>query len=136
MSRPSAAGQDVFGDLEVTLGSSRKYLTTFFSDIRGFTELSERMGPEELVGELYEYLSEMTEIVFEHGGTLDKHIGDAVMVFFGDPVQQDDHADRARAGEILLTDRTLRESNTALSATLIDEGRTQRREPTNQDLPA
>lgn len=133
---PQVADSVLSGETEVSLASRRRRLTVFFSDIRGFTAMSESVEPEELIDRLNEYLSEMTEIVFEHGGTLDKHIGDAVMVFFGDPVQQDDHADRARAGEILLTDRTLRESNTALSATLIDEGRTQRREPTNQDLPA
>ena len=53
------------------------------------------MEPEELVDELNDYLSEMTEIVFKHGGTLDKYVGDAVMVFFGDPIPQDDHAERA-----------------------------------------
>ena len=53
------------------------------------------MEPEELVDELNDYLSEMTEIVFKHGGTLDKYVGDAVMVFFGDPVPQKDHAARA-----------------------------------------
>ena len=53
------------------------------------------MEPEELVDALNEYLSEMTDIVFKHGGTLDKYVGDAVMVFFGDPVPQADHAERA-----------------------------------------
>jgi class 3 adenylate cyclase len=92
---PQLAESILAGDTKVTLGSSRKYLTTFFSDIRGFTELSERMEPEETVDELNEYLSEMTEIVFRHGGTLDKYVGDAIMVFFGDPVPQEDHAERA-----------------------------------------
>jgi class 3 adenylate cyclase len=53
------------------------------------------MEPDELIAQLNDYLSEMTEIVFRHGGTLDKYVGDAVMVFFGDPVWQDDHAERA-----------------------------------------
>ena len=79
----------------MTLAPSRKFLTTFFSDVRGFTSASERMEPDELVGELNDYLSEMTEIVFRHGGTLDKYVGDAVMVFFGDPIPQSDHAERA-----------------------------------------
>jgi class 3 adenylate cyclase/CHASE3 domain sensor protein len=73
----------------------RKFLTTFFSDVRGFTTASERMEPEELVDELNDYLTAMTEIVFAHEGTLDKYVGDAVMVFFGDPVIQHDHAERA-----------------------------------------
>jgi len=53
------------------------------------------MEPDQLVDELNDYLTEMTEIVFRHGGTLDKYVGDAVMVFFGDPLPQDDHAKRA-----------------------------------------
>jgi class 3 adenylate cyclase len=92
---PALAESILAGDTKVSLGSSRSQLTTFFSDIRGFTELSERMEPEEIVEELNEYLTEMTEIVFRHGGTLDKYVGDAIMVFFGDPVPQDDHAERA-----------------------------------------
>jgi class 3 adenylate cyclase/CHASE3 domain sensor protein len=81
------------GDLD--LGSRRKYLTTFFSDVRGFTTASERMEPDELIAQLNDYLSEMTDIVFRHEGTLDKYVGDALMVFFGDPIWQDDHAARA-----------------------------------------
>ena len=80
---------------DIDLGSRRKYLTTFFSDVRGFTTASERMEPDELIAQLNDYLSEMTDIVFRHEGTLDKYVGDALMVFFGDPVWQDDHAARA-----------------------------------------
>lgn len=92
---PQVAESILSGEEDVELTSSRKYLTTFFSDIRGFTEQSERMEPEEIVDELNDYLTEMTEIVFRHGGTLDKYVGDAIMVFFGDPVPQEDHAERA-----------------------------------------
>ncbi len=92
---PGLAESIIAGEQDVKLASSRKFLTTFFSDIRGFTTAVERMEPEELVDELNDYLSEMTEIVFKHGGTLDKYVGDAVMVFFGDPVPQKDHAARA-----------------------------------------
>lgn len=92
---PGLADSILSGTQDVTLGSSRKFLTTFFSDVRGFTAAAERMEPEELVSELNDYFSEMTEIVFKHGGTLDKYVGDAVMVFFGDPIPQDDHAERA-----------------------------------------
>ena len=80
---------------DIDFGSRRKYLTTFFSDVRGFTMASERMEPDELIAQLNDYLGEMTEIVFRHGGTLDKYVGDALMVFFGDPIRQDDHAVRA-----------------------------------------
>jgi class 3 adenylate cyclase len=92
---PGLADSILSGSQDVTLGSSRKFLTTFFSDIRGFTSATERMEPEELVTELNDYFSAMTDIVFKHGGTLDKYVGDAVMVFFGDPIAQDDHAERA-----------------------------------------
>ena len=92
---PQIAESVLEGDTDIQLGSRRKLLTVFFSDIRNFTEVSERMEPEELVEELNLYLSAMTDLVFEHGGTLDKYVGDAVMVFFGDPVRQDDHAERA-----------------------------------------
>jgi len=92
---PQLAESILSGDTEVVLGSSRKYLTVFMSDIRGFTEMTEQMEPELLVQELNEYLDEMTTIVFRHGGTVDKYIGDAILVFFGDPVPQDDHELRA-----------------------------------------
>jgi class 3 adenylate cyclase/HAMP domain-containing protein len=92
---PQLAESIVSGERDIDLAPSRKLLTTFFSDVRGFTEAAEGMEPEELIDELNEYLSEMTEIVFKHGGTLDKYVGDAVMVFFGDPVPQQDHAQRA-----------------------------------------
>jgi class 3 adenylate cyclase/CHASE3 domain sensor protein len=92
---PQLAASIVEGDGDLDLGSRRKYLTTFFSDVRGFTTASERMEPDELIAQLNDYLSEMTEIVFRHGGTLDKYVGDALMVFFGDPIWQDDHASRA-----------------------------------------
>lgn len=92
---PQLAESILAGEQHVSLASSRKFLTTFFSDIRGFTSVVESMEPEELIDELNDYLSEMTDIVFKHGGTLDKYVGDALMVFFGDPVPQQDHAKRA-----------------------------------------
>ena len=66
-----------------------------FSDIRGFTAMSESMAPEALVKFINGYLSPMTRIVFDEGGTLDKYIGDALMAFWGAPVPQEDHALRA-----------------------------------------
>lgn len=70
---------------DTALKTQRKKLTIFFSDIKGFTELSEEMEPEDLAAILNGYLSEMTTIALRHGGTVDKFIGDSVMVFFGDP---------------------------------------------------
>ncbi len=92
---PALAESILAGEQDVQFEPSRKFLTTFFSDVRGFTAAAEQMEPEELVDALNDYLSEMTDIVFKHGGTLDKYVGDAVMVFFGDPVPQADHAERA-----------------------------------------
>ena len=77
--------QAVFSGQDVKLETKRKYLTVFFSDIKGFSELSEHLDPEELTRMLNEYLTEMSKVVHKHGGTIDKFIGDAIMVFFGDP---------------------------------------------------
>jgi adenylate cyclase len=77
------------------LGGEKRELTVLFSDIRGFTGIAERTAPEALVRFVNHYLSPMTNIVFEEGGTLDKYIGDAVMAFWGAPVAQEDHALRA-----------------------------------------
>ena len=77
------------------LGGDRKEITVLFSDIRGFTSFSEKLQPEEVVSLLNEYLGAMTNIVFEHDGTLDKFVGDAIVALWGAPVGQPDHAERA-----------------------------------------
>jgi adenylate cyclase len=77
---------------KIHLGGERKRMTVFFSDIRGFTSMSESMEPEELVANLNIYLDRMTDIVFEHEGVLDKYMGDAVMAFWNAPFDQNDHA--------------------------------------------
>ncbi|MEQ8353379.1 MAG: adenylate/guanylate cyclase domain-containing protein [Leptospiraceae bacterium] len=89
--------QDVVEELlanpdTITLGGSKKELTVFFSDVRGFTTISEKLGPEELVQLLNEYLSEMTELIIDYRGTIDKYMGDAIMAFWGAPARNDDHA--------------------------------------------
>ncbi|RHW22021.1 adenylate/guanylate cyclase domain-containing protein [Pseudomonas jilinensis] len=76
------------GKRSVTLETRRKKLTVFFSDIRGFTELAEEMEAEALTDLLNNYLNEMARIALQYGGTIDKFIGDCVMVFFGDPLTQ------------------------------------------------
>ncbi len=73
------------GRTEVKVESYRKELTVFFSDIQGFTDLTDRMEAEVLSELLNSYLSEMSRIADEHGGTVDKFIGDGIMIFFGDP---------------------------------------------------
>jgi adenylate cyclase len=77
------------------LGGERKELTVLFSDIRGFSAFAEGMGPEALASFLGEYLTPMTELVLDSGGTLDKYIGDAVMAIWAAPVDTPDHAARA-----------------------------------------
>ncbi|MBI3298487.1 MAG: HAMP domain-containing protein [Elusimicrobia bacterium] len=77
------------------LGGEERELTVFFSDMSGFTTLSEQMEPRKLVELLNEYLGAMTDSIFLQEGTLDKYEGDAVMAFWGAPVHQDDHARRA-----------------------------------------
>ena len=78
--------QSIFeGKQDARIGSSRKKLTVFFSDIVGFTKQTEGMEPEDLAFILNGYLNRMAEVVLKHGGTLDKFMGDAVLVFFGDP---------------------------------------------------
>lgn len=77
------------------LGGVDKELTVLFSDIRGFTTLSENMSPQELVNHLNLYLTAMTDIILEFGGTLDKYVGDEIMCFWGAPLPQVDHAELA-----------------------------------------
>jgi adenylate cyclase len=85
------------------LGGSRRTMSVLFSDVRGFTTLSERGDPEALVLQLNEYFSRMVEIVFEHRGTLDKFVGDMVMALFGAPLDDEEHADHAVQTAIAMT---------------------------------
>ena len=85
---------------KLKLGGERRELTILFSDIRDFTTISEKMAPENLSKFLNVYLTEMTNIVFQHGGLLDKYIGDAVVSLFGVPVFRKDHAVRGAKAAI------------------------------------
>ncbi len=77
------------------LPSEKRPVVVFFSDIRGFTPMSETMSPDEIAKLLTEYFTEMVDKVFEHGGTLDKFMGDAIMALWGAPIAHADDADRA-----------------------------------------
>ncbi len=80
---------------KLELGGEDKNITVLFSDIRGFTTLSEKLTPQELVSHLNEYLSAMTDIIFKYEGTLDKYVGDEIMAFWNAPLEQDRHAELA-----------------------------------------
>ena len=83
------------------LGGERRELTIFFSDLEGFTTLSEGLEPQELTQLLNEYLTDMTDIILESGGTLDKYEGDAIIAFWNAPADQPDHALRACRASVL-----------------------------------
>ncbi|MCS7299744.1 MAG: adenylate/guanylate cyclase domain-containing protein [Spirochaetia bacterium] len=80
---------------KLTLGGEDREVTIFFSDIRGFTALSEGLTPQELVSLINLYLSRMTDIIMDNRGTVDKYIGDAIMAFWGAPLDDPEHAYRA-----------------------------------------
>src|SRR3954470_12325963 len=81
------------GQKDVTIHTERKKLTIFFSDIQNFTATTERLQPELITHLLNEYFTEMSAIAHEHGGTIDKFIGDAMLIFFGDPETKGDRQD-------------------------------------------
>lgn len=91
---------DVIEDLlsdpkRLSLGGERRVLSIFFSDLQGFTGISEKLSPEALTSLLNEYLSAMTDIIHEEGGTVDKYEGDAIIAFWNAPLVQENHPVRA-----------------------------------------
>ena len=99
------------------LGGEKSDRTVLFSDVKGFTTISERLTPEQLVELLNIYLGDMTDAVFAHDGMLDKYIGDGVMAVWGAPVPQDDHAARACRAALEMMERLER-----LNATIVARG--------------
>ncbi|MEO2043177.1 MAG: adenylate/guanylate cyclase domain-containing protein, partial [Nitrospinaceae bacterium] len=82
-------------DAKLNLGGEEREVTILFSDIRGFTSMSENMSPEKVVSTLNEYFSDMIDIVFKYNGTLDKIIGDELMIVYGAPISAEDDTQRA-----------------------------------------
>ncbi|MEY2878542.1 MAG: hypothetical protein RLZZ15_922, partial [Verrucomicrobiota bacterium] len=100
-----------------TLGGEEREVTILFADLRGFTTLSEKLTPHELLTLLNRYLDRMSAAIEAHGGVIDKYIGDAIMALFGAPVAQPDAADRALAAAL-----AMEKALVALNAELAAEG--------------
>jgi adenylate cyclase len=90
---------------KIQLGGEEREMTAFFSDIQGFSSISERLTPSELVQLLNDYLTDMCDIILGAEGTVDKFEGDSIMAFWGAPTRQDDHAKRACFAAIEMNDR-------------------------------
>jgi adenylate cyclase len=114
---PEVAAQ-LMRDGGAALGGEEREVTILFADLRGFTTLSEKLPPRELLTLLNRYLDRMSGAIEAHGGVIDKFIGDAIMALFGAPVAQGDAADRALAAALAM-ERAL----IALNAELAAEGR-------------
>jgi class 3 adenylate cyclase len=110
------------GKKDVTIHTERKKLTIFFSDIQNFTATTERLQPELITQLLNEYFTEMSAIALAHGGTIDKFIGDAMLIFFGDPETKGDAADAQACLKMAWQmQRRLAELNVAWRAAGIEE---------------
>jgi adenylate cyclase len=96
------------------LGGERKVVTVMFSDLRGFTAYSEKHTPEQVIDVLNAYLTVMSDVIHEHGGTLVAYMGDGIMAVFGAPADQPDHADRALAAAEQMTGPALEDFNAML----------------------
>ncbi len=99
---PQIYGSIFSGGDQAVAPPARKNLTVFFSDIEGFTDLSDEIDPERLAFLINTYLSEMSDIAIEYGGTIDKFIGDAILVFFGDPATEGDRNDALKCVRMAL----------------------------------
>jgi len=92
---PAIVNQIMAHPEQLKLGGEKRDVTVIFTDIRGFTSISEKLKPESLVPLLNEYLEKMSDVIFDEGGPVDKYEGDAILAFFGAPLPQEDHAARA-----------------------------------------
>jgi class 3 adenylate cyclase/CheY-like chemotaxis protein len=98
--------QDIMTDpARLQLGGSKRQMTAVFTDIQNFSSIAEKLDPEDLVRLLNIYLSGLSDIILEHGGTIDKYVGDAIIAFFGAPLAIPDHALQACTAAILMKRR-------------------------------
>jgi adenylate cyclase len=102
---PALVEQAARGSIELTKGGTLTEMTILFSDIRGFTSISEKMPPQEVVKMLNDYFELMVDILFEHNGILDKFIGDAIMGLWGAPVKRPDDATQAVRAAVKMQER-------------------------------
>ena len=107
------------GKQDVSISSKRKKLTIFFSDIVGFTPMTEELESEELTQLINNYMTEMAKIALKHGATIDKYIGDAIVIFFGDPESKGYKQDALSCIEMAME---MQEKNKEIRAGLVDEG--------------
>ncbi|MFN2613131.1 MAG: adenylate/guanylate cyclase domain-containing protein, partial [Solirubrobacterales bacterium] len=106
---------------DLRLGAQETECTVLFSDIRGFTTFSENSPPRKVVDILNQYLQEMSNAIFAHGGTITSYMGDGIMAVFGAPIPQDDHAERALAAAREMVDDRLPRFNRWLVEQGVDE---------------
>ncbi|MEE2997114.1 MAG: adenylate/guanylate cyclase domain-containing protein, partial [Pseudomonadota bacterium] len=106
----------------LTLGGETKEMTIMFSDIRGFTKISESMSASELTTFINEYLTPMTDIILQHQGTIDKYMGDAIMAFWNAPLDNPKHREEASRAALSMM-RGLEEFNQNLEALTAQDGR-------------
>lgn len=97
---PQVADAVLSGAAPMALTSTRRNLSILVADIRGLSSMSDRIEPEELIDGVNQHFSLMTDVVFRHGGTMDKYVSDGILSFFGDPIPFEDHAERAVAAAL------------------------------------
>ena len=105
---PKLSERILTGDHSFGRGSQRKMMTAVFTDIRGFSSLTDSLEPEEISQLLNNYLTEMIRVVHHFDGTLNKIIGDGILIFFGDPIPFKDHAERAVKMAISMQEETVK----------------------------
>jgi adenylate cyclase len=121
---PDLVGQVLADPKKLKLGGERRELTVLFSDVRGFTTISEKLGAAELAKFMNDYLTPMTEIVQEEKGTIDKYMGDAIMAIFGAPIPYEEHPQKAVEAGLRMLERleTLKDGWRAQGLPPIDIG--------------
>jgi adenylate cyclase len=102
---PSLVNNILLDPTKLVLGGEERRLSVLFSDIRGFTTISEALKPQELVKLMNDYLTPMTDVILANDGTVDKYMGDAIMAFWGAPVWQEDHQVRACRAALAMMDK-------------------------------